>query len=96
MHEVNVVGNHIHVKLSGNIDAAEAAKIAKRLSNYVDNSQQMCTVDFSDVDSIDRAGFGVFLNVKNIVSMNGCCVGLSGLNGLDIQESQIVQEAVNV
>lgn len=86
---ISTVDNRIRVMLSGNINAAKAASIAKTLSNYLTNSPQLGTVDFSKVDSIDSAGFGVFFNMQNIVRRHGGSVVLSGLSGIVIEEPHI-------
>jgi anti-sigma B factor antagonist len=69
------------LKLSGAIDSYTAEEITKIIDSHINNGNLKIIVDVADINYLDSAGLGAFINAKTRLGKNNGGLRIAGLKG---------------
>lgn len=79
--DVNVHGDHVEVKLSGELTFSSYRQFQEILKSATSAGKKSCVIDLSSVDAIDSAGIGMLLFANDETKQTNMSLSLRGPRG---------------
>jgi anti-anti-sigma factor len=78
---VNVHGDHVEIKLSGELTFSSYKEFQDVMKSATDSGKKSCVIDLTDLTSIDSAGIGMLLFANDETKQTNIDLSLRGPQG---------------